>query len=662
MKIVKAHISEFRSIWDSNEFDIGDITCLVGKNESGKTALLQALYKLNPIIDSEEQFNVTNDYPRAEVSDYEEDVLDEKREPATVIRCTFELTDADIKEAQELFGKKVFTDNYLILSRRYQKDESDTSTRSFILSVNNKEGLTFFIKNANIPQDLQDTLLSSIGNVSQMVEEINSVEKTSEIDRLKQILTEINDNDLSWYIYNKLLRQHLPKFLYFDDFYQMKGYENIEALNKRLTDKQLIPSDYPLLGLLGLARIDLTQLINPSSTQELVNKIEGAGNRLSRKVLQYWSQNKHIQMRFDVRPARPEDPDGLTSGTNIWANIYDSRHMVSTNLGTRSKGFLWFFSFLAWYSRIERENKKGDVVLLLDEPGLFLHGRAQADLLEYFEDELIDKHQILYTTHSPFMVDSTKFNRVRIVQDKGIDQQEKLPKTEDGTKVLTEVLDAHEDSLFPLQGALGYEIYQTLFVGKNCLIVEGVSDLLYLQSISSVLERKEMEGLSSNWTITPVGGIDKVPTFVALLGSQKKLNIATLVDFQQKDAQSIENLYKKKLLNKKNVLTFCDFTDKPESDIEDMFDTDFFLKLVNNEYGNHLQQELTDSILDNKHPRILVRLEKYLEKNALKGNNRFSHYRPARYLVENLNEIESDFTNNTLNRFEKAFKTLNSLL
>jgi len=105
---------------------------------------------------------------------------------------------------------------------------------------------------------------------------------------------------------------------------------------------------------------------------------------------------------------------------------------------------------------------------LLDEPGPSLHGRAQADLLRYFEAEL-SAHQLIYTTHSPFMIDSQKFDRVRIVQDLGIDAKEQLPKDQDGTKILANVFDATDDSLFPLQGALGYEIQQTLLLAPTLL-------------------------------------------------------------------------------------------------------------------------------------------------------------------------------------------------
>ena len=144
--------------------------------------------------------------------------------------------------------------------------------------------------------------------------------------------------------------------------------------------------------------------------------------------------------------------------------------------------------------------------------------------------------------------------------------------------MFTDILEADPDSLFPLQAALDYDIAQTLFIGANSLIVEGVSDLLILPSVSGVLESKKRAGLSDDWTITPVGGSDKVPTFVALLGSQKKLKVATLIDFQKKGQQTVENLNKKKLLAKKNVRTFADFTGTKEAEIEDMFDRQFYLR------------------------------------------------------------------------------------
>lgn len=441
----------------------------------------------------------------------------------------------------------------------------------------------------------------------------------------------------------------------------MEGQVNIQELKARQATK-LLDSDRPMLGLIDLARLNLDQLVAPQNTQALINKLEGASNYLSKQIFKYWSQNQHISVKFDIRPGLPGDPERMREGTNLWGFVYDSAQQVTIRLGTRSRGFIWFFSFLAWFSQQRKNNRP--LILLLDEPGLFLHASAQGDLLRYIEEELKPHHQVVYTTHSPFMIDAHHFERVRIIRNKSMEVREGdqgLPPDQIGTKVLADVLEADEGSLFPLQGALAYDITQTLFVGPNTVIVEGVSDMFYVSAVTALLERSGRTGLSSKWTLSPVGGADKVSTFVALFRSQKGLNLATLIDVQKKDEQKIENLYKQKLLQKRQVLTFADFTGTSEADIEDMFDVPFYLKLVNAEYKTGLTKPIVEADLP-PHPRVLVRLEKYFEATPLKTGVHFNHYRPARYFSEHADDLAAEISGQSLQRFEDAFKALNALL
>jgi len=654
MKLVRMNVSEFQSIRNSNEFDLSEITCLVGKNEAGKTSLLKALYKLNSIIASEGNFDDTEDYPRMDVEDYQIKLEAKEIEPAKVIKAYFEL-DAEVDEIEAEFGENVFEKKELLLTKGYD------NVRKHWLYLNEKEAIKFVVKSFEANKEIKELIRDT-----QTFAECKELLESTEIEKvgsetLIQRITEIGSTkSFVAYLVNNYIESSIPKFLYFDSYYQLTGQENINSLIKRMKADELIHSDYPMLGLLSLARIEIDQLLNPERTQELVNKLEGAGNHLSKQVLKYWSQNKHLQMKFDVRPALKNDPVGMQTGTNVWSKVYDNKRWVTTNLNSRSKGFVWFFSFLSWYSKIKKEGQ--NVILLLDEPGLYLHAKAQGDLLNYFEKELKPFHQLIYSTHSPFMIDSSNFDRVRIVQDISIDIDEDLPKEEDGTKVINDFSQATDDSLFPLQGALGYEIHQTLFIGPNSLIVEGTSDLLYIQTISGLLERNGRTSLSEEWTLTPVGGSDKVPTFVALLGSQREMNIATLIDYQKKDQQKIENLFKKKLLDKKKVLTFADFTSKDEADIEDLFEEKFYIKLMNGEYKKELSKPIKLSDLTSEEPRILVKLEKHLSENELGLKSKFSHYRPARFFVEKIATFEKDISADTLDRFEEIFRKLNMLI
>lgn len=652
MKLKSYRVREFRSIWDSGPISTDDVTCLVGKNEAGKTGLLKALYRLNPLIEEDSKFDVTDDYPRKEVGDYRYDIESGKRQPATVIEATFELSDSDALAVEVVFGKKALTTRRLQLTKDYE------NKRRYTLDFDEAAARLFLAENYNLLDSLRDEL-----RVQDSWPKFNSVlskaEASSEVNKLRELLTKFGDHDASWHSYHVILIKSLPQFLYFDEYYQLAGHENIPALIKRRDSNTLQPSDHPLLGLINLARLKLPDLLNTQRTVELTNTLEGAGNHLSRQILRYWSQNKHLQMKFDVREAKPEDPVHMRSGVNIWGKVYDAVHWATTELASRSRGFVWFFSFLAWYEDVKRQGN--NVVLLLDEPALSLHGKAQADLLRYIEEELKPHHQVIYTTHSPFMVDHNHFERVRIVQDKSIDATEPLSKDDDGTKVLTDVFDASEDSLFPLQGALGYEIHQTLFVGPNCLVVEGPEDMLFIRTMSSVLEREGGVGLSPKWTITPVGGSGKVPTFVALLAPQKGLKIATLLDVQTSDKQSIEGLYKKRLLKKTNVLTYADFTGTAEADVADMFDRDFYLGLVNSEYADVLEKPLQVSDLNAHLPRILRAIEAVLKEHPLKRGS-FGHFRPARYFTENIDVLTPALSQNTKQRFGQAFAQLNALL
>jgi predicted ATP-dependent endonuclease of OLD family len=690
MKLVNVEIRDYKSIRQSAPFEVGQITCLVGKNESGKTALLQALYKLNPVVPEHGTFDVTDEYPRAEVEEYRQRVEGKEIDPATVVRAEYALEPEEIQAVEAVFGEGVLPKSTISLAKGYDNKlhtqvEADEAAAVKGLIESHKlpgevatgalacadlKALKAFLdrdgeerQKKHAAAKAQAEALTDPDAKTKAVHEADTLAESEAAKKLKGLLLGILLGDLGTYIWTHHLKARWPKFLYFDEYYQMEGHVNIERLKERQSGangQKLRDSDRPMLGLIDLARMNLDQLLTPQRTEELVAKLEGASNHLSRQILKYWSQNQHLQVRFDVRAGRPGDPEEMHNGNNLWGRVDDTVHRVSTQLGSRSKGFLWFFSFLAWFSQ-QKKNKE-PLILLLDEPGLFLHAKAQGDLLRYMDEELTPHHQVVYTTHSPFMIDARHFDRVRIVEDKSIDAREPLPPDQAGTKVFRDVLAAGEGSLFPLQGALGYDIAQTLFVGPNCLIVEGASDLLYLQTMTALLEADGRHGLDRRWTITPVGGSEKVPTFAALLGSQKGLTVATLIDLQKKDQQSIDNLYRRKLLHKSHVLTFAEFTGTAEADIEDMFDVGFYLKLVNGEYAKELKKKVAERDVKTGSPRIVVRLDGFFKANPLQGDAQFGHFRPARYFTENIAALKKHLSAATFDHFEEAFKKVNALL
>jgi predicted ATP-dependent endonuclease of OLD family len=311
------------------------------------------------------------------------------------------------------------------------------------------------------------------------------------------------------------------------------------------------------------------------------------------------------------------------------------------------------------FSQVKKNYGK-NLIILLDEPGLSLHAKAQGDLLRYIDEQLKPNHQVIYTTHSPFMVDPGGLMSVRTVEDVVLYDDSGHPKEILGTRVGDDVLSADRDTLFPLQGALGFEITQTLFVGKDSLLVEGPSDLLYLTAFSTELKKRNRVHLDPRWTLCPVGGVDKVAAFMSLL-SGNKLHVAVLVDYAHGQKKKVEDLRRSKILQDNHVLTFDMFTAKPEADVEDVIGWQNYLTLVNSCYGLDGANALTDPEAPND--RVVKKVQ---EKFAVMppGTPEFDHYAVSEYLIKNRDAVLSAMPalDAALDRFENIFKQLNGML
>ena len=412
---------------------------------------------------------------------------------------------------------------------------------------------------------------------------------------------------------------------------------------------------------MGYAGVPLEDILNVTTYETFNARLQAASNNITDQILEYWTQNPDLEVRVDVRQAQPGDKPPFNSGTIGRARIYNQLHRVDTPFSERSAGFVWFFSFLVKFAQVQAQKKP--VILLLDEPALSLHGKAQRDLLRYFDEKLAPHHQIIYSTHSPFMVAADKLTSARIVEDQvKVEGPRRLPI---GTKVREDILTTDPDTLFPLQGALGYEITQTLFIGKHTLLVEGVSDILYLQALSDALKSRKRTGLDGRWTVYPSGGIGNVRQFVSLFGGNK-LDIIVLADQTKGDAKKIGDLRKSEILKAGRVITFADFTGKAESDIEDLFEPELFITIVNAAYQLSSDRALTAASLeaaDTNTARLVKKAEAAF--NIMPECMPIcDHFTPAAWLVRNLNHLDGDTPaiSTTLNRAGYLFTTVNAAL
>lgn len=653
MKLIKFEICDFQCIRASNPIRVGDLTCLLGKNEAGKTALLKALYKLNPIIEADSAYDVVDDFPRSDVDEYEYKLSHGETEPATVCRADFELQDDEVGAIVQDFGPDVLNNNVLTVSKGYD------NVRSFYLDVNTDAAYKYFVRNLELPAEISEGMYEcfNFGELATYLE--RSASGVPAIQGMVENLEVIQKQGLDRYIYLNYLRPKLPQFVYFNDYYQLRGQEDLQALRERLNADALRASDYAMLGLMKLARLDVDQLLNPGRTQLLINKLEGAGNTISSQMSRYWTQNPDLQVKFDVRPAHPDDPAGEAGGMYIWTSVFDPAHSHSTLLGARSRGFVWFFSFLAWYSEL-KENAT-PLILLLDEPGLSLHARAQSDLMRFFEETLSPNHQLIYTTHSPFMVDPDKPRRVRYVEDRSRVTEGGPDREAHGTKVTEDASQASEETTMPLdlirrgtQAEVKPRIIKELYV-------EDISDALYLRAMSRALTDSGDTGLDE-WTIIPAGGVENIPSLLAQRSDTDEPRItAMLSSIGTADKEIFDAFLEKQLVPDNQVKALTAFSQTREAGMEDLFDIVFYINLVNAAYRGFLKQSVRVTDLRSDSQRVRDRVADYLEGEVLAEDIQFNHRRPARLFADNVDKLRPELTKSTRDRFASIFEWLQDL-
>ena len=436
------------------------------------------------------------------------------------------------------------------------------------------------------------------------------------------------------------------------------------SLTKLAADKAgntLSTGDQIFMDFLDYAGTSVQELQNTKKYEDLKAKCEGASNDITDEILQFWSQNDALAVKIDLADGKPGDPAPFNAGTVAKIRIENRNHRVSIPLSERSAGFLWFFSFLAQFKQMKK--KARHVIVLLDEPGLSLHGKAQADLLKFIRERLLPEHQVIYTTHSPFMVPIDRFGDVRIVED-AVQYDERQKPVVQGTKVRDDVLRIDQDTIFPLQGALGYEITRQLFLAKNSLLVESPSDILYLYAMSAALKGRDRVGLDERWNLCPSGGIEKIAPFVSLFGANN-LDVAVLTSIGTDDKEKVERLKKSQILRAGRLYTVSEFTGKRESDVEDLFDPDLYAGLLNEAFGLKRGNALTrDKLNAADASERLLRKAEAVFKTTPANAREFSRYAPADWLIRNPQFLAGNASSivATLDRFEAVFKAINAML
>jgi energy-coupling factor transporter ATP-binding protein EcfA2 len=650
VKLIRAHATNYRNIIDSNPVEIGQSTCLVGKNEAGKSAFLKALEGLRSTDKSYVEYGKITNYPRRAFADYAEN---HDGGEAVVMRTFWELDDADVAAITAELGAKALNGRTIEVYKTYEQ----TAT-TWIVPLDESAVVAHLVDTHGLTTEERTQLAgsSTTARVAVLLEKADT--RSDGQQALLDAIKEFRKNDASLKAID-LLSARMPRFMYFSHYDRMSGEVSINKLAQdRSNGLEMASGDRVFLDFLEYAGTTLEDLTATDQFEELNAKCEAAALRITDQIFEYWTQNDELKIKVVLSEGKSGDPAPFNSGPVARARVENGLHGVTVPFSERSAGFIWFFSFLVKFAQIRK--KHGNVILLLDEPGLTLHGTAQLDLLRYFAEQIAPKHQLIWSTHSPFMVPPDDLSSVRTVEDV-VETDTRGRKRSIGTKIRSDVLTTDPQTNFPVFGAMGFEITQTLIIGKNTLLVEGPSDVLYLQIASAALKSAGRAHLAARWALCPTGGIDKVLPFVKLFYGNK-LNVAVLTDFDRGQKRKLDDLYRSALLDQERIILATEIAGKEEADIEDFFAPQLFVDLVNMTYGLEEEQALTVEKLDAADTgttRLVKKAEAYFRLLPLEIPE-FSHYDPAAYLLQHPKMLRgsSKAVKETLDRFEKAFQRI----
>lgn len=438
MRLTHVQVQLFRNIVDSTiVFVQPDVTCFVGRNESGKSTFLHALYRLNPARPNV-RFDVLEHYPAWR--EKKDRMRGRPLEEATPVTATFELEDNDLTALTERFGPHALKSRTMGLTKSYggatfYTFESDEA--AVVADIVHKRSLPPLVA------DLAGSA-TSLAQLREVVGELQSdgePEFTQAAAALEAQLNATLDGSTSVrQALRDALSKRLPKIFFFDDYATLSGRLPLRTLLTAAPDA-LSDEALTALALLRMAGADDAHLLD-ASYERRRRELESVANALTEETLQYWSQNTGLRVLIDMAP---ED--------ELQIRLWDARHFLSLPFDQRSSGFRWFFSFLAAFAQYD--GASDPMIILLDEPALGLHARAQQDFLRFINERLaVNGHQVLYTTHSPFMLEADRLDRIRLVEDRGRDI---------GSVVTSDLNAADAATLSPVQAALGARLAQDLW-------------------------------------------------------------------------------------------------------------------------------------------------------------------------------------------------------
>jgi hypothetical protein len=660
MKLTSCRVQNYRSILDSGWVDIDDIGVIVGKNESGKTSFLKALWKFNPFHDV--GYNIDREWPSGRRK--------EKSPDKVVVEAKFAFNAEEIARIEAVHeSAKGITG--VEMARTYAGSYTHTFVPKNQNTDHNVDWVVDLLRNdlAELPPGFsehfrqqylpqRDELIAEVMNsggsahaLAKLPEFKNQFasfrhpsnppqqqdQKTIPAlnEKIDRLIKEIEATPLLRVV--DIVHDCLPTFIYMDDHRTFVGSAQLDDVLKHKKEKRLSPEEETIIVIMEMSGLDLEEEVKKGNAEDREQRIldmNDGSTTLTSLIAERWSQRRY-QVVFQA------------DGQHFITFVKDLNDKGLVPLEDRSKGFQWFFSFDMRFM-YETDGQFKNAIILLDEPGLHLHAAAQRDLLDRMK-AYAKGNQLFYTTHLPFMIDFRRLDNIYVAEE--------VPN--EGSKVHKNWATADKDARFTLQAALGLSWSQSLFVGQFNLVVEGVDDFWLLTAFSTIFEEAGEPGIDPRLVVTPAGGASKV-AYVGTILKGQDLNVAVLLDSDAAGKQAFEQLVHQWILQDKLVVMVGDAVGVNPCALEDLFGEAYYVGKVSEAYAKELGgKPLSIDPKTSGKKTIVDRVEDAFSKAGL---GEYNKGRVAKRIMADLGkkrlaEVDAD----TTEKFRKVIEAINAV-
>jgi predicted ATP-dependent endonuclease of OLD family len=633
-RLLRYKVINFRSIEESDWIDTADNTCLVGTNEAGKTNLLIALWKLNPA--NKEPIVPLSDFPRHLYSQYKAD----GHKDDVFVQAEFELDEptrikiskdcaCDPEQVRIVTVQRKYSEQYTIGFDHAKIDSYDelrikNLLASFTAKLHQSD---LYIKESEELKNKIDSILNSLipithsgdfkqAEITEIVAKLNAL--LGEFGKKQNLPDFFNQNLIDEFskivdsfagksipttqeVRNFALTK-IPKFVYYSDYGNLDSEiylpRVIEDLQRTDLTESARAKARTLNVLFQYVKLSAEEIYELGNDRKVIVKTLNYNNQLtseeeenlSEEEVAEWAEKKK-ERGVLLRSAASELTKSFkkwwqqgnyifsfeADGSHFRINVSDELRPESIELEGRSRGLQWFFSFFLVFL-VETKQGHANSILLLDEPGLSLHPLAQYDLANFFR-KLSEDNQLLYTSHSPFLVDMENLANVKAVY---------VDKSSGRTKVSSNLrydeVDA-EKSIYPVHAALGLTVSDTLLLGCIPVLVEGPSDQIILTMIKRYLNSKGKLLNNRELVFIPTGGVRGMGPVTRLVMSRDNELPYVLLDSDKAGKDYIKQLktgtYKEQ---HDKVLEIADFLSDKAFEIEDLMPSKSFVDNIDRTY------------------------------------------------------------------------------